>query len=248
MFVALLIRCVGNAGDSSSRSDRQVKRVRMPAQSASALMSLQCAIVLTSQRTLYTYITLTTPTSSSNKRKIGDECRVVQEEWTSLYLFSEIQLNQLPQSIQFKAALWCQACCYIWCHSRAASKWQNNGVEEKTSRPSIYISETKCGKWSAVKVRHILSGKNTVSKWLVHKGVHGIGYCRNLISIQRHVFSKVSLSGVSVARRIEAFAGDIENSLKHRASKFVFYSVAVDDTVLTRWTLHTLKFLSGRRR
>jgi hypothetical protein len=38
---------------------------------------------------------------------------------------------------------------------------------------------------------------------------------------------KVSLSGVTVARRSEELAVDIENTLKDRASNFVFYSIAL---------------------
>jgi hypothetical protein len=41
---------------------------------------------------------------------------------------------------------------------------------------------------------------------------------------------KVSFSGVTVARRIEELAEDIENTLKNRASKFVFYLIAFDES------------------
>ena len=44
------------------------------------------------------------------------------------------------------------------------------------------------------------------------------------------MFSKVSLSGNTVARRIEDVAGDIENTLKVRASKFIFFSIAADES------------------
>ena len=40
---------------------------------------------------------------------------------------------------------------------------------------------------------------------------------------QKHLFSKVSLSGVIVARRIKELSQDIKISLKDRASNFVFY-------------------------
>jgi hypothetical protein len=46
---------------------------------------------------------------------------------------------------------------------------------------------------------------------------------------KNHLFTKVSLSGVTVIRRIEELFEDIENTLKDRASKFVFYSIALDD-------------------
>jgi hypothetical protein len=36
-------------------------------------------------------VTLTMAASCSKKRKISDECHVIQEKWTSLYLFTEFQ-------------------------------------------------------------------------------------------------------------------------------------------------------------
>lgn len=47
-----------------------------------------------------------------------------------------------------------------------------------------------------------------------------------LCPTQKHLFSKVSLSGVTVARRIEDLSQDIESKIKVSASKFVFYSGA----------------------
>jgi hypothetical protein len=53
---------------------------------------------------------------------------------------------------------------------------------------------------------------------------------------QKRLFIKVSLSGVTVARRIEGLAEAIKNALKDRASKFVFYSVPLDDSTDIRDT------------
>jgi hypothetical protein len=47
---------------------------------------------------------------------------------------------------------------------------------------------------------------------------------------QKHLFTKISLFGVTVARRIEELAEDNENTVKDRAYKLVFYSVALDES------------------
>jgi hypothetical protein len=85
-----------------------------------------------------------------------------------------------------------------------------------------------------VKVNYIVSEKITdVSKQFTD--VEFIKECMEsaaemLCPSQNHLFTKVSLSAVTVARRIEELLEDIENTLKGRAYKFVFYSVALDDS------------------
>lgn len=56
-------------------------------------------------------------------------------------------------------------------------------------------------------------------------------------------FSNVSLSGITVTRNIEELAGDIENSLKEFASKFVYYSVVLDETTDMTDTVYTAIFI-----
>lgn len=46
-----------------------------------------------------------------------------------------------------------------------------------------------------------------------------------LCPLQKSLFSKLSLTRVTVARRIEDLASDIECTLKERISKFIFYSI-----------------------
>ena len=45
---------------------------------------------------------------------------------------------------------------------------------------------------------------------------------------QKHMFYKASFSGVTVARRIDELAEDIENTLKEHASQFFYNSFTLD--------------------
>jgi hypothetical protein len=49
--------------------------------------------------------------------------------------------------------------------------------------------------------------------------------------LKKHLFMKLSLSGVNVARQMKELTEDIENTLKYCASKFAFYSVALDESI-----------------
>lgn len=62
---------------------------------------------------------------------------------------------------------------------------------------------------------------------------------------QKQLFSKVSLSGVTVARRVEELAGDIEKTLIERSSHFVYYSVALDESTDLTDTAQLAVFIRG---
>jgi len=44
---------------------------------------------------------------------------------------------------------------------------------------------------------------------------------------QKQLFSKLSLSGVTIARRKEEQGTDIESTLQEHISKFIFYSLSM---------------------
>lgn len=51
-----------------------------------------------------------------------------------------------------------------------------------------------------------------------------------LYPAQKQLFSKLSLSGVTVVKCIEELGTDIESTLKEQISKFIFYSLALDES------------------
>ncbi|XP_074039888.1 general transcription factor II-I repeat domain-containing protein 2 [Leptinotarsa decemlineata] len=62
---------------------------------------------------------------------------------------------------------------------------------------------------------------------------------------QKQLFFKISLSGVTVARRVEELANDIEGSLKERVSQFVYYSIALDESTDITDTAQLAVFIRG---
>ncbi|XP_023027985.2 general transcription factor II-I repeat domain-containing protein 2-like [Leptinotarsa decemlineata] len=71
------------------------------------------------------------------------------------------------------------------------------------------------------------------------------GRSRSLCPSQKQLFSKISLSGVTVARRVEELANDIERSLKERVSQFVYYSIALDESTDITDTAQLAVFIRG---
>jgi hypothetical protein len=66
-----------------------------------------------------------------------------------------------------------------------------------------------------------------------------------LCSAQKQLFSKLNLSGVTVARRVEELGTDIESTLKERISKFIFYSLALDESTDLSDTAQLAIFIRG---
>jgi|UniRef100_A0A2S2Q3K0 hypothetical protein len=62
---------------------------------------------------------------------------------------------------------------------------------------------------------------------------------------QKQLFSKLSLSGVTVARRIEELGTDIKSILKERISKFIFYLLALDESTDLSVTAQLAIFVQG---
>ncbi|XP_047989846.1 general transcription factor II-I repeat domain-containing protein 2-like [Leguminivora glycinivorella] len=66
-----------------------------------------------------------------------------------------------------------------------------------------------------------------------------------LSPLQKSLYAKVSLSGVTVARRIEDLAGDIERTLSEHALQFVYYSIALDESTDLTDTAQLAVFIRG---
>ncbi|XP_008182941.1 general transcription factor II-I repeat domain-containing protein 2-like [Acyrthosiphon pisum] len=62
---------------------------------------------------------------------------------------------------------------------------------------------------------------------------------------KKQLFSKLSLSGLTVARRIEELGTDIESTLKERISKFIFYLLALDESTDLSDTAQLAIFILG---
>ncbi|CAH1105999.1 unnamed protein product [Psylliodes chrysocephalus] len=197
--------------------------------------------------------------STSRKRKVTDEHRSFQEKWTNLYLF--VCVGEKPVCLVCNESVSVMKEYNIKRHydSKHSSKFayfqgqlrldKVEVLKKQLQRQQHSFNKQNEDSEASVKVSYIISEK------IAHKSKpftdgEFIKECIEaaadvLCPSQKQLFSKVSLSGVTVARRVEELAGDIEKTLIERSSHFVYYSVALDESTDLTDTAQLAVFIRG---
>lgn len=197
--------------------------------------------------------------ASCKKRKITDECRVFQEKWTDLYFFVNIKNKPVCLVCNESVSVMKEYNLkrhYDTKHSSKMDAVQGQfrldkvrDLRKKLENQQFTFTRQNAESELSVKVSYIISEQIAKQSKPFTDGEF-VKQCMEsaaeiLCPTQKHLFSKVSLSGVTVARRIEELSQDIEISLKDRASKFVFYSVALDESTDVTDTAQLAIFIRG---
>ena len=170
------------------------------------------------------------------KRKITDECRVFQEKWTDLYFFVNIKNKPVclvcnePVSVMKEYNLKRH---YDTKHSSKMDAVQGQfrldkvrDLRKKLENQQFTFTRQNAESELSVKVSYIISeqiakqSKPFTDDKFVKQCMESAAEI--LCPTQKHLFSKVSLSRVTVARRIEELSQDIEISLKDRLQSLFF--------------------------
>ena len=196
---------------------------------------------------------------AKKQRKITEEFRTFQEKWTSLYLFIQVQHKPVclvchePVSVMKEYNIKRH---YETKHAEKFDSIQGQLRSDKVAdlkkalqSQQLVLNRHNVESELSVKVSYIIL-KKIASKSKPFSEGEFIKECIEsaaevLCPAQKHLFSKVSLSGNTVARRIEDVAGDIENTLKICASKFIFFSIAADESTDMTDTAQLSIFIRG---
>ncbi|XP_063820200.1 general transcription factor II-I repeat domain-containing protein 2-like [Pseudophryne corroboree] len=197
--------------------------------------------------------------STSKKHKTSECSRLFNQRWTNLYFFVEI--DDKPVCLVCRESLSVLKEYNIKRHyeTKHASKFNHlqgqprvdkvNDLQKDLKRQQgtfkRHMEESEaCVKASYViaekiakKTKAFLDGE-FVKECLIAAGE--ILYPKN-----NELFKKLSLSGVTVARRVEELANDIEGTLKKRLYAFKSYSLALDESTDVKDTAQLAIFVRG---
>lgn len=197
--------------------------------------------------------------TGSKKRKVTDEFRVFQEKWSNLYFFVNIKNKPVCLICNESVSVMKEYNLKRHYDAKHASKMDAiqgqfrldklRDLKKKLENQQYSFTRSNADSESIVKVSYIIS-EQIAKKSKPFTDGEFVKQCMEsaaevLCPTQKHLFSKVSLSGATVARRIEELAQDIENTLKARAQKFAFYSVALDESTDMTDTAQLAIFVRG---
>jgi hypothetical protein len=196
--------------------------------------------------------------SVSKKHKISDESRVFEEKWSNSHFFIQVKEKAICLICQESIAVMKEYNLKRHYNTKHAAKYMIQG-QLRIDKLALLMkniqgqssSINKCHKDSeaSVKASYIIAQKIAAKSKPFTDGEF-IKECMEAVSeilcpAQKQLFSKLSLSGVTVARRIEELGTNIESTLKERISKFIFYSLALDESTDLSDTVQLAIFIRG---
>lgn len=196
---------------------------------------------------------------SVKKRKVTDECRVFQEAWSERYFF-----------IEYNGKATCLICKetvgvmkeynvkrhYDTKHAGKYKEWTGQLRKDKvkefqrklTSQQNIFRKVTDDSE-IAVKASFVVS-KILVKKMKPYKDGELVKECLEEVANiafpeKKSIISKISLNRMTVSRRAEEMASDIEKTLKEKILEFKFFSLAMDESTDVTDTSQLSIFIRG---
>ncbi|XP_060881678.1 general transcription factor II-I repeat domain-containing protein 2B-like [Metopolophium dirhodum] len=197
--------------------------------------------------------------SVSKKRKISDESRVFQEKWSNNYFFIQVKEKAICLICQESIAVMKEYNLKRHYGTKHAAKYDMIQGQLRIDKFALLMKNIQ-GQSSGLKKYHKDSEASVKASYIIAQKIAAkskpftdgefIKECMEAASeilcpAQKQLFSKLSLSGVTVARRIEELGTDIESTLKERISKFIFYSLALDESIDLSDTAQLAIFVRG---
>ena len=197
--------------------------------------------------------------SSSKKRKVDNESRVFQEKWTNDYFF--IQIKDKPMCLLCSESVsvmkeYNVKRHYISKHSSLYESFQGQRRKQKVEK---LMKELKEQQTIFVKKRddtdNIIRASYIVSEKIAkHSKNYSDGEfvkecLQAVVDIlcpgRKKEIDNISLSRRTVTRRIDELATNIEMGLKELASKFKYFSLAIDESTDVTNTAQLAVFVRG---
>ena len=197
--------------------------------------------------------------ATNKKRKVDTESRIFQEKWTIDYFFT--QINEKPVCLLCSESVsvmieYNVRRHYVTKHSAKYDSFQGERRKEKVQnmirnlkqQQSIFTKKSDNAD-NLLRASYIVSekiakhSKNYSDGEFVKDCLIVVAEC--LCPEKKNDFDNICLSRRTITRHIEELATNIESTLKELASKFVYYSLAIDESTDITSTAQLAVFVRG---
>lgn len=198
-------------------------------------------------------------TSDTKKRKITEEKRVFQEKWTEQYFF--VSVKDKPVCLVCTETIAVMKEFNIKRHydTKHAVRFESLSGSLRTAKlnelkrqlvhqQSVFKKQTSEND-SLVKASYIVAEKIARASKPFIEGEFVkeclVAVAEVVCPQQKKLFEKISLSASTVTRRVEEIGEEIEQCLKEKIAKFVYYSIALDESTDISDTAQLAIFIRG---
>ncbi|KAL4006188.1 mitochondrial carrier [Sarotherodon galilaeus] len=181
--------------------------------------------------------------SLSKKRKVGAECRVFQEKWSSSYLFTEVNVKAVCLVCSQHVAVLKEYNLrrhYVSLHADKYDNFQGQRRREKVNellaglkkQQSVFTHSRDISD-AAVKASYLIANEIALALKPFSEGEF-VKTCMMKASEivcpeKRQAFANISLTRNTVADRISDLSADLDSQEKQKVKSFIAFSVAIDE-------------------
>ncbi|XP_068089524.1 general transcription factor II-I repeat domain-containing protein 2-like [Hyperolius riggenbachi] len=197
--------------------------------------------------------------SVRKKLKVHLECRNFQEKWTNLYFFVQHEDKPLCLICKYTASVFKEYNVkrhYETKHKAKYDEYVGLHREQKIAKlreelggiPKMFNQkrkENEAAVRASFRVAHILSreAKPFSEGECVKRCI--LAVVEELCPEKKSEIEAVSLSRMTITRRVEDLGSDLQLQLKKKASQFVMFSIAADESTDVSDTAQLLVFIRG---
>uniref|UniRef100_A0A6P7HAL3 General transcription factor II-I repeat domain-containing protein 2A-like n=1 Tax=Diabrotica virgifera virgifera TaxID=50390 RepID=A0A6P7HAL3_DIAVI len=198
-------------------------------------------------------------TVGPKKRKVAEELRSFQDRWTDTYFFVEFKTKPICLICNESVSVMKEYNIKRHYDTKHANKFdkykgqfrqdQVNSLKRKLSAQQQVFTranpESTCYVKASYAIAAILAKKSKPFSdgEIVKECLESVA--EMLCPEKKKEFSKISLSRQTITRRVDDIGKHVEDKLKNRASEFIYYSLALDESTDMTDTAQVAIFIRG---